>query len=255
MSQTITVTYDGTFSGFLTTIFETYEYKWNNPIIKPNNQFETELFSTAHHVITEDTKTARVAASLKKLLGAASFTRLYYAFLSENPGIENTMLNVVRYAFKAQKNVIADYGNSDVLEISKIAKKVGREKHRMEAFVRFQETKDGIYFSNIEPDFNVLPLIKKHFESRYADQKWIIYDLKRSYGLFYNLEHTQSIHLEFDKNFSITDPKAVFSSEELQHQVLWKDYFKHTNIEERINTALHIKHVPKRYWKYLTEKQ
>ncbi|WP_369385311.1 DUF4130 domain-containing protein [Jejuia pallidilutea] len=26
-------------------------------------------------------------------------------------------------------------------------------------------------------------------------------------------------------------------------------------MEERINTKLHIQHVPKRYWKYLSEKQ
>lgn len=254
MSQTIL--YDGTFSGFLTAVFEVYEYKWANPIIKPAMQFETELFFEAHQVVTDTVKSKRVARALKNLLGPSGFHKLYCAFLSEIPTIENTLINGIRYAFSAETNIIYDYSNEDVLQISKIARKVGREKHRMEAFVRFQETKDHIYFANIEPDFNVLPLIKNHFESRYADQKWIIYDLKRSYGLFYNLEYTQSIHLEFDKNLSTTDAKSEwFSEEEMRHQVLWKDYFKSTNIEERINTTLHIKHVPKRYWKYLTEKQ
>ncbi len=30
---------------------------------------------------------------------------------------------------------------------------------------------------------NVLPLIKKHFEKRYADQRWIIYDSQRKGAL------------------------------------------------------------------------
>jgi hypothetical protein len=29
----------------------------------------------------------------------------------------------------------------------------------------------------------------------------------------------------------------------------------HTNIKERKNDKLHVQHVPKRYWKYLTEKK
>ena len=36
---------------------------------------------------------------------------------------------------------------------------------------------------------------------------------------------------------------------------MWKDYFDSTNIKERKNMKLHIRHVPKRYWKYLSEKQ
>lgn len=51
-------------------------------------------------------------------------------------------------------------GFERVLKVAQTAKKVGRKKHRMEAFVRFQLTKDNIYFVNIEPNFNVLPLTK-----------------------------------------------------------------------------------------------
>ena len=32
------------------------------------------------------------------------------------------------------------------------------------------------------------------------------------------------------------------------------EYFKSTNIKSRKNMKLHLQHVPKRYWKYLTEK-
>ena len=121
----------------------------------------------------------------------------------------------------------------------------------MKAFVRFQLLSDGIFYSSIEPDFNVLPLIKDHFKNRYADQQWIIYDIKRNYGLYYNITEVEQISLE-------SSPKKgaenIFQEEEALYQELWKSYFKHTNIESRKNTDLHLRHVPKRYWKYLTEK-
>ncbi len=46
----------------------------------------------------------------------------------------------------------------------------------------------------------------------------------------------------------------VLDEQEKLYATLWKDYFKNTNIKERKNLKLHIQHVPKRYWRYLTEK-
>lgn len=250
--QHITFTYDGSFDGFLTTVFEIYERRLSNVIIKNELQFESELFGIHEHIITDNNKSKRVFDGLKKRIGTKGCTMLYYSFLSELEGIENTMLSVAKYTFKSQKNIISDYSHPDVLHLSKVVKKVRREKHRMEAFVRFQQTKDNIYIANVEPDFNVLPLIKSHFTKRYADQKWIIYDVKRKYGLFYNLENTEIITIDFNLNNS---KKDWFTENESTYETLWKDYFESTNIEERINTKLHVRHVPKRYWKYLSEKQ
>jgi probable DNA metabolism protein len=143
-----------------------------------------------------------------------------------------------------------------VLALAQTAKKVEREKHRMEAFIRFKHAADGMFYCGIDPDFNVIPLIMKHFKDRYADQKWVIYDLKRHYGIFYDLEKVEEIHLsdEDHKNFQIGQ-KELTSEKEEMYADLWVNYFKSTNIVARKNMKLHIRHVPKRYWKYLTEKQ
>ena len=144
--------------------------------------------------------------------------------------------------------------------MSQIAKSVSREKHRMEAFVRFKKTAEDIFFAVIDPDFNVLPLISPHFKGRYADQRWLIYDEKRRYGLFYDLNSVQDVHLSSEHNKSmieqaqLTDTSITLDAQEALYDQLWKDYFKSTNIVERRNIKLHLQHVPKRYWKYLTEK-
>ncbi|MGV3599896.1 MAG: TIGR03915 family putative DNA repair protein, partial [Dyadobacter fermentans] len=150
-----------------------------------------------------------------------------------------------------------NFAHPDVLAVSQTAQKVHREKHRMEAFVRFQKTGDGIYYAHIEPDFDVLPLLSEHFQNRYADQRWIIYDLKRKYGLYYDLEKTEEIELDEAPQMSILNalPSNLLDPKEELFTLLWQDYFKSTNIKARKNMRLHVRHVPRRYWKYLSEKQ
>ncbi|WP_142784597.1 TIGR03915 family putative DNA repair protein [Changchengzhania lutea] len=252
----VSLIYDGTFDGFLSAVFEAFELKASKVNIQKQSQVQNTIFSESVEVTTDHKKSDRVWNGLKKKLSAYGRNQLYYAFLSEIVHVENVLYDYIQQTFSSSKSIEKDFSNATVLKISKLAKSVGREKHRMEAFVRFKLTKDDIYFANIEPDFNVLPLISKHFERRYADQKWIIYDIKRKFGIYYNLKDVEVIEINFspDFNFTKTDGE-YFKDEELDFQQLWQDYFKSTNIESRINMALHIRHVPKRYWKYLSEKQ
>ncbi|WP_339876576.1 TIGR03915 family putative DNA repair protein [uncultured Algoriphagus sp.] len=247
--------YDGSFDGFLTCIFEVYELKLNQVSIRKNDITQESLFGKTREVFTDPIKADRVWKGISKKTSSSGKTRLYYAFLSETADVENLLLRYIQYVFKSKIQIDSDFSNEDVLKVTQIAKSVGREKHRMEAFVRFRLTKEGFYFATISPDFNVVPLISKHFEKRYADQKWLIYDLKRHYGIFYDLERVDIIQLSLPEDFNATQTSsAYFADEELEFQTLWKDYFKSTNIQSRKNMKLHVRHVPKRYWKYLSEK-
>jgi len=251
-----TLVYDSTFDGFLSAVFSCYELKLKEVSIVRNSLFQKPLFGNHDTIITEPEKANRVWKGLKNKMTAQELRRFYYAFLSEIPTVENTLYNAISYVFSAKQNVASDFGNKYILEVSKLTKNVSREKHRMEAFIRFKLTKDDIYFANIEPDFNVLPLITNHFKKRYADQKWLIYDLSRKYGIYYNLETVEIVKMELDKNFDATKTDSdIFAAVELEFQQLWKGYFNSTNIKSRKNMKLHIQHVPKRYWKYLSEKQ
>ncbi|TDN90421.1 putative DNA metabolism protein [Salegentibacter sp. 24] len=255
MLPTTSLNYDGTFNGLLTCIFTNYEEKLKITSINPPDIKNGDLFSESREVITDTSKAQRVWKAFKRYVSNKSLKAVYYAYLSENPGIELEILKYFQHTFQHKKCIHGDFANLNVLQISQTAKKVGREKHRMEAFVRFQLTKDNIYFATIEPDFNVLPLIKKHFTSRYSDQQWIIYDTRRKFGLYYDLQKTKVICIDFSEKKDVpAENKNFFGNTELEYQKLWQNYFKATTIKSRINTRLHNQHVPKRYWKYLIEK-
>ncbi|MBI0399983.1 TIGR03915 family putative DNA repair protein [Cyclobacterium marinum] len=247
--------YDGSFDGFLTCVFQVYDLKLKRVLIQKDSESQASLFGKPNVVAADPVKADRVWKGLGKKTSNVGRLRIYYGFLSEKQGVENLLLRYIQYVFESRLPVDSDFSNPEVLGLSKIAKSVGREKHRMEAFVRFRLTKDGLYFATIEPDFDVLPLISKHFKSRYADQRWVIYDLKRNYGLYYDLDKVEIINLTLPEGFdaSKTSPD-YFAVEEIEFQTLWKDYFDSTNISSRKNLQLHIRHVPKRYWKYLSEK-
>lgn len=248
--------YDGSFDGFLTCVFQVYDLKMKQVTIQKDSDVQASLFGLHNEVITDPEKADRVWKGIGKKTSNSGRLRIYYGFLSEKKGGENLLLGYIQYALHSTVPIDSDFSNPEVLGLSKIAKSVGREKHRMEAFVRFRLTKDGLYFATIAPDFDVLPLISKHFKSRYADQKWVIYDLRRNYGLYYDMEKVDIINLSLPEDFDASKTSSdYFAVEEMEFQTLWQDYFESTNIPSRKNIKLHVRHVPKRYWKYLSEKE
>ncbi|WP_299214711.1 TIGR03915 family putative DNA repair protein [uncultured Aquimarina sp.] len=251
--QTILL-YDGSFDGFLTCVFTVYEQKIGTPIIRKESESNNQLFTISETIITDETKSNRVWKGIKTKIPSSQQKILFKAFLSEIKGVENTLLCYIKNIFDTPNATLIDYSNKDILKISQVAKMVGREKHRMEAFVRFQRTKDDIFVSTIEPDFNVLPLLIYHFKDRYADQKWLIYDIKRSYGLYYDLDKVDIITLDFFSKLNTSVQKENYADNELDFQKLWQTYFNSVNIKSRKNSKLHLQHLPKRYWKYLIEK-
>jgi probable DNA metabolism protein len=250
----ITLIYDGTFEGLLTAVFEVYDRRLDKVNLQQSDISSEILFEEKLQVITDERRANRVLNGLKQKISSTGLQRLYAAHLTEMDSDANTLLGYIRYAFDSAINIEEDYGNRFVLRVSEMVRMVRREKHRMEAFVRFKKLKDGTFYAAVEPDFNVLPLLIRHFKSRYADQKWIIYDLRRTYGLYYNLHDTQYISLDFANVGNPSEFVAAFTDDEEIYQHLWKNYFTSVNIPSRKNTKLHVRHIPKRYWKHLTEK-
>ena len=249
------VTYDGSWQGFFSAVFEVYEYRINQPAIYIKEVAPASLFGKTLDVNTNEPKAKRVLDKLKQKLTPKAFQQLYKTFLSEQKDVENIMLRYIQYIFSSRALVENNYTNKEVLLLQQLSRKVDREKHRMEAFVRFQLTKDDLYYAIVQPDFNVLPLIVTHFKDRYADQRWLIYDAMRKYGIYYDLHTVTEVQIDFSTDVNNQNELAtIYDEKEILYQTLWQQYFSSVNIKARKNMKLHIQHMPKRYWKYLVEK-
>lgn len=249
--------FDGSFYGILTAVFDSY-FRKEYPIQLISKENSTlNMFDESIEIVTDSEKAKRVWKGLQNKISKTHQKHFYSAFLSEKPEIFQHLIDYAHYIFDNPEGFDGNYGNEHVLALAQMSQKVHREKHRMEAFIRFQKSADGMFFAIIHPDYNVIPLLTRHFKNRYADQPWIIYDEKRKYGIHYDLNSVHEIKIQqIDAKNSLTKSDEIFiDKNENLYQQLWKDYFKSTNIVERKNTKLHIQHVPKRYWRYLTEKQ
>ena len=103
---------------------------------------------------------------------------------------------------------------------------------------------------------HVLPVIHGHFETRYPTLDWRIVDDRRGLALV----HTPADRRPAGAPASRIVPTVTLglspeAPDEAAYQRMWRAYFQAVTIPERRNLKLHLRHVPRRYWPYLTEKQ
>ncbi|MGV3461445.1 MAG: TIGR03915 family putative DNA repair protein [Flavobacterium sp.] len=254
----VTFIFDGSFEGLLTAVFDFYDLKpIGGAILVWDRHYQPAMLEETHTVVPDEIKARRVWDGFRKKLSPEWLQSFYKVHLAEDAQTFNDLFNFARYIFDNPPGAEGNFGNPYVMAVSKMERRVHRERHRMKAFIRFQKTADGIYYCPIEPDYNVLPLVIKFFKDRYADQRWIIYDVKRKYGFYYDLISVEEVTYDFISNINTSKvvlPAEMADEKEELASLLWKDYFNSTNIPARKNMKLHIRHVPKRYWKYLNEK-
>ncbi len=241
---------DGSFEGLLNAIYKAYTDKTPPDAIEPYGRGQRELFEQPVTINTDPVIADRVWKGLKRHLGAKRRRKLLDAFLSGHAGVETMIYRLVADAIAARRGRTGTTHLSTFIKIDKLSRQVRLEAHRMKGLIRFEQTGEAGYLAQVAPRYDVLPLVRRHFESRFADQRWIVYDTRRNYGLAYDGRYTQALQM---------DVSALTASCRNDHeqlcQTLWQSYYAAVNVQARNNPRLHLSKLPRRYWQYLTEKQ
>jgi probable DNA metabolism protein len=80
----------------------------------------------------------------------------------------------------------------------------------------------------------------------------MIVDTCRGYGLCFDRRRSREVQVDMDTiQAACTDP----SGDEQLSRRLWQRYYAAVTIAARRNPRLHRSKLPRRYWRYLTEKQ
>ena len=255
----ITYIFDGTMDGLLTAVFDAYALKEQPEELLKSGDALPLFCERKYQVTTDEEKAQRVWAGLEKRLNREALKLISVSWLSELRELNTPLFHYIYKVFQ-QGDISRNFADPDVLNVTNIARRVLHEQLRMKQFIRFQKAKDGTYLAVVSPDHNVLPLITDHFSDRFNDQPWLIYDAKRHYGFYYDGKTV--IHITFEDEasvpFSLENGKlneAVLSNDDELLQDLWRTYFKAICIKERMNPHKQLKDMPRRYWKYMTEKQ
>ena len=263
--------FDNTLDGLLTAVFDSF-FLHQQPEMLLGEGEQLPLFAEEPHVVVTDSgKATRVWKGLEKHLSVEGLRMIAVSWLSEERTLNQPLFNFICKVFRQKvgdsSSAATDYlslernaSDADVLAVRNSCRRVLHEQLRMKQFIRFQKAKDGTYLAVVSPDHNVLALITHHFQDRFNDQPWLIYDAKRHYGYYYD-GSAAPIHITFEDEsavpFDLTNGKLddeVLSENDRIFQDLWRTYFKAICIKERMNPKKQLNDMPRRYWKYMTEK-
>ena len=253
--------FDHTLDGLLTAVFDSFFLHQQPEFLLAEGEQLPLFADEPHRVVTDSEKAERVWKGLEKHLSKDGLRMITVSWLSEERALNQPLFNFICKVFRREPfdSYERNASDPDVLEVRNTCRRVLHEQLRMKQFIRFQKAEDGTYLAVVSPDHNVLPLIIDHFQDRFNDQPWLIYDAKRHYGYYYD-GAAAPIHITFEDEaavpFNLSNGKLdaeVLSENDQIFQQLWRTYFKAICIKERMNPRKQLSDMPRRYWKYMTE--
>lgn len=176
--------------------------------------------------------------------------KCYLAFLSEKERIEEGIAQYLLLAGEMGTGIVNYWQHPVVNLIEYQAKKVAREKHLLIGVLRFQPLEGSeMLYAPFEPTYRVIYLLGSAFKRRLNQLPFILHDKKRNIACL----HWQS-KLLYQEHFFEQHASRKTIKEEDPYEELWRAFFKAVTIESRKNLKCEQQHLPKKYWKYLTEK-
>lgn len=256
MERTVVYSYDGTFEGMLTMVFDAFERNCFPSVIIRDGDVAPMFLDEIHEVVTDDEKSGRVWRGLEKRLPREALSAVTTSYLCGVSEFDITLFNYICKMFKLPKGAYTRFDDTDVLGVTNMCRNVRHERHRVLMFLRFQKAADGTYFAMIEPIYNVLPIAVGHFVDRFSTERFLIYDRRRGYGYYHDGKNVSQVSLPPDLAHIATGrlPDEMMDADERLYQRLWRTYFDATAIAERANPRKQRQDMSVRFWKYLTEK-
>ena len=252
----VVLLHDGSFEGFLTTVFEATRLKFGVERIESRDRYEGGLFDATREIETIVESAERVWMGVKTRGGAEVASMVHCAFLAQIEGIDTVLWRYLRKVFAAAPGAMAkNVLDPDMHAVYAAAHKTSHEAHRFQGFVRFAKAPDGSMFSVIAPDHDILQLLAGHFLSRYPNLTWMIADSRRGRCLVSDADGARIVECDPANLPADAETAARMAApEDDRFHQLWLAYYEAINIAERANPRLLRRNLPVKYWRYLPER-
>ena len=234
--------YDGRFEGFLCCIFESYVNK-EFPIAFSGDEECWSLYDV-RYIVTSQEHAQRVYQSiLRRSRVAADVIRR--GFLTCLPEKELHLYTLVKKLYDEGPAFLQNSSDPVYNPVARALRHMSGELEKLRGFVRFSDY-GGVLGAEIEPKNHVLPLLRRHFCDRYANEFFFIYDRTHKELLIYAKNHSRLLTVD-------SLQLALPSEEEVQFRRLWKRFYETITIKERENPRCQNTCMPKRYRGTMTE--
>jgi uracil-DNA glycosylase len=142
-----------------------------------------------------------------------------------------------------ERHLLAHATDPDIHHANRLAKAVGRDTHKMKAFVRFKAVpgEDNAFIAWFEPEHWIVDRVAPFFARRFAGMRWAILTPYRSV-----VWDGQSLSLSAGAQRS--DAPIDDAREDL-----WRTYYANIFNPARLNPRMMRQEMPQKYWKHLPE--
>lgn len=247
---------DSSIDGIFTAIYMAWSSKLGHSNIKieekceGNNYTNIELFSEYINVETNLSLAMKVSRTILEKLSEEAFEMVCRVALSDYLGKADIIYRFLILGFHMGIKVMDHLSNEVVGNIYHINKNVSNEAHHLLGFVRFSKQDNGLLTSKIHPKNNVITLITPHFADRLPEERFIIFDENRNIATLH--VHGKPWILSEVPEYDQQELQK-FQVDEDEYQDLWKIFFQHIAIKERINPKLQRNNLPIRFRGDMTE--
>ena len=252
-----TCLYDGSLEGLLTVAAVVLNSGSLPDEIVPESLWQSALFSSPVRIATDPSQADSLMDELRSYSSQCA-KNICYCGLAEMSGCERDLVRYIILARSLGKRIDRYHADPSVNAVHTLARKVGGEIHRLSGLVRFRELKDGTLWAPIEPDYNIVVPLSRHFVRRLPRIWWVLYDMNRDSGVIWNTSQLLPVVMDSSVAARVrasgADCRDFLSDAEYSCQSLWRQYFDSISIDNRKNTSLQRSFMPQRYWKYLVEK-
>ncbi len=144
---------------------------------------------------------------------------------------------------QGERHLLARATDPDIVRASRLAKAVGRDTHKMKAFVRFREVpgEDNAFIAWFEPDHWIVDRVAPFFARRFAGMRWAILTPYRC--------------AIWNENALAFGPGAQRSDAPIDdaNETLWRTYYANIFNPARLNPRMMRQEMPQKYWQHLPE--
>ncbi len=154
------------------------------------------------------------------------------------------LLYRILWRMRAEPALLKIASDPDVRRFEALEKAVGRDIHKMRAFVRFRKIGEGEaehYVAWFEPEHFIVERNAPFFVRRFTGMRWSILTP-------FLCAHWDTVELTFTPGADKRNAPAEDAAEEL-----WQTYYQNIFNPARLKTKAMQKEMPKKYWRNLPE--
>lgn len=245
---------EDTLTGIMTGVYDAWDSRLGHEHVKLQTMCggNMELFCEYVETAPDLVKAEKVLRTVRRRMGEEAYEMIAYASAYPDDRKADAIYRMIVLGLHLPdgREITGMLTHPQVRLVFELRRKAWHIAHRYMGFVRFRELENGVLFSEIDAEADVLALIAPHFADRLVRENWIIYDRCRQKAAVHSSKKGWVILEDVEEEQFLL---WKTSSQETDYDALWKIFHRAIGIEGRTNGRLQMSLLPKKFRQFMNE--